>query len=168
MWCRQFSKKYVPQEDTAKAAQLGLWAGAFVYPWEWRKQGNKGGPGAFKAGSSWGAPPNGTSSGSGGSGASSSGSSGGSSGAQEGGSGGGECDIKGIINSSGDRICHLPGSPSYEATWIDPAKGERWFCSVAEAQAAGWRCSSAGAGAAPGFAVLLAGAAACLLMLFVM
>ena len=34
---RRYSTKYVPQEDQAKAVQAGLWAGAFVPPWEWRR-----------------------------------------------------------------------------------------------------------------------------------
>ena len=51
----------------------------------------------------------------------------------------GNCQIKGNINSKGDRIYHVPGSSSYGATRINEAKGERWFCSEAEAQAAGWR-----------------------------
>lgn len=49
------------------------------------------------------------------------------------------CAIKGNINSRGERIYHVPGSPSYRSTRIDPGKGERWFCSAAEARAAGWR-----------------------------
>jgi hypothetical protein len=48
------------------------------------------------------------------------------------------CRIKGNISESG-RIYHLPGSEWYERTQINPAKGERWFCSEAEAKAAGWR-----------------------------
>ena len=28
---------------------------------------------------------------------------------------------------------------AYTATVIDPARGERWFCTEAEAEAAGWR-----------------------------
>ncbi len=31
------------------------------------------------------------------------------------------------------------GRPSYAPTRIDTKKGERWFCSVAEAKRAGWR-----------------------------
>jgi endonuclease YncB( thermonuclease family) len=50
----------------------------------------------------------------------------------------GACHIKGNISDSG-RIYHVPGSPAYERTKIDEAKGERWFCSEAEARAAGWR-----------------------------
>lgn len=48
------------------------------------------------------------------------------------------CAIKGNISDKG-RIYHLPGSKSYAATRISTAKGERWFCSEAEARAAGWR-----------------------------
>jgi hypothetical protein len=50
----------------------------------------------------------------------------------------GGCAIKGNISGSG-RIYHLPGQENYDATGINEARGERWFCSEAEAQAAGWR-----------------------------
>jgi endonuclease YncB( thermonuclease family) len=50
----------------------------------------------------------------------------------------GNCLIKGNIGSSG-RIYHLPGSKSYAETQISESKGERWFCTEAEARAAGWR-----------------------------
>lgn len=49
------------------------------------------------------------------------------------------CNIKGNINSKGDRIYHVPGSSSYGVTKINESKGERWFCSEVEARAAGWR-----------------------------
>lgn len=49
------------------------------------------------------------------------------------------CRIKGNISSKGERIYHVPGGRSYGATRINEGKGERWFCSEAEAQAAGWR-----------------------------
>ncbi len=48
------------------------------------------------------------------------------------------CVIKGNISANG-RIYHLPGQEHYDRTRIDEARGERWFCSEAEAQAAGWR-----------------------------
>ena len=51
----------------------------------------------------------------------------------------GNCQIKGNINSRGDRIYHVPGSRYYGATQINTSRGERWFCSEAEARAAGWR-----------------------------
>ncbi|ESY72619.1 succinoglycan biosynthesis protein exoI [Mesorhizobium sp. LNHC252B00] len=50
------------------------------------------------------------------------------------------CDIKGNISiNSGQRIYHMPGQEFYSRTIIRPEFGERWFCSEAEAQAAGWR-----------------------------
>jgi endonuclease YncB( thermonuclease family) len=48
------------------------------------------------------------------------------------------CAIKGNISHSG-QIYHMPWSPWYPKVTIDPNRGERWFCSEAEAQAAGWR-----------------------------
>lgn len=49
-----------------------------------------------------------------------------------------DCPIKGNISASG-RIYHTPYSRHYDRTRIDPDRGERWFCSEAEALAAGWR-----------------------------
>ena len=51
----------------------------------------------------------------------------------------GSCQIKGNINSKGQRIYHVPGSRSYGTTRINESRGERWFCSEGEAKAAGWR-----------------------------
>lgn len=51
------------------------------------------------------------------------------------------CAIKGNINREGERIYHVPDGRFYEPTRIDTSKGERWFCSEAEARAAGWRRS---------------------------
>lgn len=48
------------------------------------------------------------------------------------------CRIKGNI-SAGGHIYHMPGQADYEATRISTAKGEAWFCSEAEARAAGFR-----------------------------
>ncbi|TIV73029.1 MAG: hypothetical protein E5V89_02450 [Mesorhizobium sp.] len=49
------------------------------------------------------------------------------------------CDIKGNINEWGEHIYHMPGQAYYSATRINPARGERWFCSQWEAWWAGWR-----------------------------
>lgn len=57
------------------------------------------------------------------------------------GSGNAGCNIKGNISAEGERIYHMPGQKYYSVTQINPAKGERWFCSEAEAVAAGWRRS---------------------------
>lgn len=48
------------------------------------------------------------------------------------------CPIKGNISGNG-RIYHTPWSRWYSRTRIDTSKGERWFCTEAEALAAGWR-----------------------------
>lgn len=48
------------------------------------------------------------------------------------------CPIKGNISKNG-RIYHAPWSPWYNRTKINLNKGERWFCSEAEALQAGWR-----------------------------
>lgn len=48
------------------------------------------------------------------------------------------CAIKGNISGSG-RIYHMPGQEHYDRTRIAASRGERWFCSEAEALQAGWR-----------------------------
>ena len=97
---RKFSQDYVTDEDDAKAAERGLWAGRFELPSEFRA--NKWAAAAQEAPDS-------------------------------------ECPIKGNINSKKVRIYHTPWSRSYSRTRINTAKGERWFCTEAEALAAGWR-----------------------------
>ncbi|WP_375282251.1 thermonuclease family protein [Pseudooctadecabacter sp.] len=52
----------------------------------------------------------------------------------------GDCIIKGNISGSG-QIYHMPHNRDYAATRINEGRGERWFCSEAEAQAAGWRAA---------------------------
>ncbi|MGB5972894.1 MAG: cold shock domain-containing protein [Nodosilinea sp.] len=50
------------------------------------------------------------------------------------------CIIKGNISiSSGNKLYHVPGMEDYDWTEIHPDKGERWFCTEAEAIAQGWR-----------------------------
>jgi endonuclease YncB( thermonuclease family) len=52
----------------------------------------------------------------------------------------GNCVIKGNVSiNSGERIYHMPGQEFYDETRIQPQHGERWFCTEAEARAAGWR-----------------------------
>jgi len=56
------------------------------------------------------------------------------------GGGAATCNIKGNISiNTGERIYHVPGQEHYWETKISPQYGERWFCSEAEARAAGWR-----------------------------
>lgn len=51
-----------------------------------------------------------------------------------------DCAIKGNISDNG-RIYHSPGQDWYDRTRIDQSRGERWFCSAQEAEAAGWRAA---------------------------
>ena len=106
---RRYSRAYVDEEGTARAARHGLWRGDFVAPWDWR-QGERLAGTATRS-------------------VQDSGSNGGS----------GDCRIKGNVSRSGERIYHVPGAQHYERTRISPGKGERWFCSEREARAAGWR-----------------------------
>ena len=48
------------------------------------------------------------------------------------------CTIKGNISKRG-KIYHLQQTSSYAKIRISPSRGERWFYTEAEAQAAGWR-----------------------------
>ena len=52
------------------------------------------------------------------------------------------CNVKGNISvRTGERIYHVPGQRYYSATRVNWLRGERWFCSEAEARRAGWRRS---------------------------
>ena len=52
----------------------------------------------------------------------------------------GGCVIAGNISGNG-HIYHMPGQRDYDAVRIDLSRGERWFCTEAEARAAGWRAA---------------------------
>lgn len=49
------------------------------------------------------------------------------------------CAIKGNVNSKKQKIYHIPGWRDYNRTDIKPEEGDRWFCTEAEATAAGFR-----------------------------
>lgn len=51
----------------------------------------------------------------------------------------GGCQIKGNISRQGKKIYHLPGQRDYVRTSIDTSRGERMFCSPADAVRAGWQ-----------------------------
>lgn len=51
----------------------------------------------------------------------------------------GECVIKGNVNSKGEKIYHTPASRSYKRTDIKPEEGDQMFCTIQEAEAAGFR-----------------------------
>lgn len=120
---RQYSTDYVPQEQRAKASKRGVWKEGFIFPWDWRRENNNDRrtlPPSFKRAPSNTAP---------------------SISARSNNAPSGQCSIKGNINQNGERIYHMPGGDFYSRTIINEAKGERWFCSEAEARAAGWRRS---------------------------
>ena len=49
------------------------------------------------------------------------------------------CTVKGNVSqTTGNRLYHVPGMENYAQTVIDSRYGERWFCSEADAVAAGW------------------------------
>jgi hypothetical protein len=50
------------------------------------------------------------------------------------------CGVKGNISpNTGERIYHVAGQEYYLRTRVNWLRGERWFCSEADAQRAGWR-----------------------------
>lgn len=51
----------------------------------------------------------------------------------------GGCQIKGNISRQGKKIYHVPGQRDYARTSIDLSRGERMFCSPADAVRAGWQ-----------------------------
>ena len=107
---RQYSTDYIAEEERAKKSKRGIWVGEFIPPWEWRSQTPRALPPSFRT-----APPSGTP----------------STNAPTEGARSGQCDIKGNISQSGERIYHVPGGKFYNQTIINPAQGERLFCSEA-------------------------------------
>jgi endonuclease YncB( thermonuclease family) len=109
---RQYSKgAYRAEEAQAKQERLGVWRGEFQMPWDWRRDSRSTSASGQKQTRN--TPKKFTA----------------------------NCRIKGNISSRGERIYHVPGGKFYSRTRIDTSKGERWFCTEAEAQAAGWRRS---------------------------
>jgi endonuclease YncB( thermonuclease family) len=53
------------------------------------------------------------------------------------------CPIKGLV-TGGERVYVLPWSPDYDRGRIQKARGERWFCSEREAEAAGFKPAERG------------------------
>ncbi len=116
----RYSHAYDDAEAAARRSRTGLWAGAFVAPWDWRDRSTGttvlgavsvpvvARPALLQPGSAEAAPDAG-------------------------------CVIKGNVNRQGERIYHRPGQSHYADTRMDKGAGERWFCSEQEAQAAGWR-----------------------------
>jgi endonuclease YncB( thermonuclease family) len=108
---RRYSNDYVNEENAARAGRRGMWAGEFTRPEDYRHDEREGA--APQARTTTPAPQQRS--------------------PRDG------CYIKGNINGEDERIYHVPGTPSYDATVVDESKGERWFCTEREAKAAGWR-----------------------------
>jgi len=116
----RYSHVYDEDEAFAREKRLGLWGGAFVAPWDWRHRnektvvlGAKSVPLSARpellASTSSANAPS------------------------------PDCVIKGNVNRNGKRLYHLPGQLNYAHIKMDKGKGERWFCTEEEAQAAGWK-----------------------------
>ena len=113
-----YSHRFDADEQTARAAQAGLWAGAFIAPWHWRRRNCKtevrGALGVpidaqRKLCGSPSIPPDPS------------------------------CTIK-ATSRGGQCIYHLDGGYFYGALKMS-GSNKRWFCSEVEAQAAGCRRS---------------------------
>lgn len=108
-WPRYSNGTFAAEQGTAKAAHRGLWQGRFDQPWDWRAVNADKVETVSEQSTGFGLLGSG-------------------------------CNIKGNISvHSGEHIYHLPGQEHYAETVISTGKGERWFCSEAEARAAGWR-----------------------------
>lgn len=117
----RYSQSYVAEEAAAREGRAGLWAGAFIAPWDWRSRnthtvvlGAASVPVNARAlllgaASSEGAPSP-------------------------------SCTIKGNVSRSGECIFHMPGGRWYSKVNMT-ATGKRWFCIAAEAEAAGCRAA---------------------------
>jgi endonuclease YncB( thermonuclease family) len=57
-----------------------------------------------------------------------------------------DCLVKGRIDPAGQRIYYVPLDPAYPGIVLDPARGERLFCSDEEASQAGWQRPASGSG----------------------
>lgn len=112
---RRYSDDYVDEENRARAARRGMWAGTFTPPWEFRRERDESPTRSSRPGAAEARPP------------------------AEPPARRPGCNIKGNINSEGEKIYHVPGSRSFDDTVIDESRGERWFCSEAEARRVGWR-----------------------------
>lgn len=51
------------------------------------------------------------------------------------------CQIKGDVNSKGQKIYYLETCTHYDKIIVNPSHGETWFCAEADAQEAGFTLS---------------------------
>lgn len=119
---RRYSTAYIADEDFAREQKHGLWSGAFVAPWEWRHRSNNTvilgavavpvqAQHMLMAPATVAEPPS------------------------------PDCIIKGNLKSAHQCIYHVPGGRFYDRFSMERSSSRRWFCSVADAEAAGCRKS---------------------------
>jgi len=120
---RRYSVAYVKDEDWAREHLNGMWSGAFIAPWDWRYRGpNTTILGAKEVPTDAqrklispgvaGTPPT------------------------------PGCVIKANLKGKSGCIYHMPGGHYYGRLKMEPMSSRRWFCSAAEAEAAGCRRST--------------------------
>jgi endonuclease YncB( thermonuclease family) len=119
---RNYSAAFITDEDYAREHKFGLWAGAFIAPWEWRHRSGKtvilgaldvprDAQRKLLSPQTASAPPD------------------------------PNCVIKANMNRSGECIFHVPGGRFYDRLRMESRAGRRWFCTESEAEAAGCRHS---------------------------
>ncbi|ODM73115.1 thermonuclease family protein [Bradyrhizobium elkanii] len=120
---RRYSTVYLPDEERAQASQKGLWQGAFIAPWQWRHRSistvilgavavpTDAQKSMISRSVTAGDPP------------------------------APNCSIKGNLRATPTCIYHLPGGQFYDRLSMTDSRTRRWFCSEAEAVAAGCRRS---------------------------
>ena len=119
---RQYSIAYVADEGSAREQGVGLWNGAFIAPWDWRRRNSKtvilgalevsiDAQRSLVSSALVGASPT------------------------------PGCVIKGNLSGRDQCVYHLPGGRFYDRLQMQPVAARRWFCSEAEAEAAGCRKS---------------------------
>jgi endonuclease YncB( thermonuclease family) len=118
---RRYSSEYVSDEDYAHEQKAGVWSGAFIAPWDWRHRNSSTMIlGAIAVPSNAqrvlvksppSSPPT------------------------------SQCLIKANLSSAPQCIYHVPGGRFYERLSMQPPSKRRWFCTEAEAEAAGCRKS---------------------------
>jgi endonuclease YncB( thermonuclease family) len=119
---RRYSTAYIADEDFAREQKHGLWSGAFIAPWEWRHRSSAtailgavaipiDAQSRLLSPAAAAEPPN------------------------------PNCVIKANLKSAPQCIYHVPGGHFYDRLDMEQTSSRRWFCSEAEAQAAGCRKS---------------------------
>lgn len=98
-WAVAKGKRYIEQQEEARAKEVNMWQGEFVIPAAWRR------------GYTLQTNPR---------------------------AGAGPCMVKGNIQADGSRRYYTTNDPDYHRTSVTPRTGEKFFCSVEEAHAAGF------------------------------